>query len=121
MKVIALYLPQYHQIPENDEWWGEGYTEWTSLKKGCVLTKNQYQPRIPLNKNYYDLTDINVMKWQVEIAKKNGIYGFCFYQYWFNGQKLLEKPLEQFLNHSEIHFPYYFYLLKMYNHQLYIL
>ena len=108
MKVIALYLPQYHRVKENDDWWGDGYTEWTSLKKGQVLTENQYQPRIPLNENYYDLMDINVMKWQVQIAKENGVYGFCFYHYWFNGHKLLEKPLEQFVEHKEIDFPYYF-------------
>ena len=107
MKIIALYLPQYHRIKENDEWWGEGYTEWTALKKGQVYVEGQYQPRIPLGENYYDLTDIDVMKWQVEVAKKYGIYGFCFYHYWFNGKLLLEKPLEQFLEHAEIDFPFY--------------
>ena len=108
MKVIALYLPQYHEIKENDEWWGEGYTEWTSLKKGVPYIEGQYQPRVPLNKNYYDLTDINVMRWQAKIAKENGVYGFCFYHYWFNGHKLLEKPLEQYLGHKDIELPYYF-------------
>ena len=108
MKVIALYLPQYHRIKENDEWWGTGYTEWSALKKGHAYVEGQYQPRIPLNNNYYDLTDIDVMKWQVKIAKENGIYGFCFYHYWFNGKLLLEKPLEAFLKHTEIEFPYYF-------------
>lgn len=107
MKVIAFYLPQFHNIPENDIWWGKGYTEWTSLKRGEKLIENQYQPRIPLNHNYYDLTDIDVMKWQVELAKKYGIYGFCFYHYWFNGHLLLETPLEQFLSHTEIDFPFY--------------
>lgn len=108
MKVIALYLPQYHSIKENNEWWGEGYTEWTSLKKGIPYVDGQYQPRIPQNENYYDLTDINVMKWQTDIARENGVYGFCFYHYWFNGHLLLEKPLEQYLEHKEIEFPYYF-------------
>lgn len=107
MKVIALYLPQYHEIPENDLWWGKGYTEWTSVKRGKVLIDGQYQPRIPADKNYYDLLDIDVMKWQTNIAKEHGIYGFCFYHYWFNGKLLLEKPLEQFLQHREIDFPYY--------------
>lgn len=107
MKVIALYLPQYHEIPENNLWWGKGYTEWTSVQRGKVLLEGQYQPRIPLNNNYYNLLDIDVMKWQVELAKKHGVYGFCFYHYWFNGKLLLEKPLEQFLEHKEIDFPYY--------------
>lgn len=108
MKIMALYLPQYHSIPENDEWWGKDYTEWDSVKRGKKLINNQYQPREPLNNNYYDLTDINVMKWQIELAKKYGIYGFCVYHYWFNGKLLLEKPMENFLNHSEIEFPFCF-------------
>lgn len=107
MKIIALYLPQYHEIDENNEWWGKGYTEWTSLKRGKVYIDGQYQPREPLNDNYYDLSDIEVMKWQVELAKKNGIYGFCIYHYWFNGKCLLQKPIEQYLAHKEIDFPYY--------------
>ena len=107
MKVIALYLPQYHEIPENDIWWGKGYTEWTSVKRGTCLIDGQYQPRIPQNNNYYDLLDINVMKWQVEMAQRYGVYGFCFYHYWFNGKLLLEKPIETFRNHQEIDFPYY--------------
>lgn len=108
MKVIALYLPQYHNVPENDVWWGKGYTEWTSLKRGRKYVEGQYQPRVPLNENYYDLTDIKVMKWQVDIAKQYGIYGFCVYHYWFNGHLILEKPMEQFLSHKEIDFPFFF-------------
>lgn len=108
MKVIALYLPQYHRIKENDEWWGDGYTEWTAVKRGKVLIDGQYQPRVPQNSSYYDLLDIEVMKWQVDIARKYGIYGFCVYHYWFNGHMLLQKPMEQFLEHKEIDFPFYF-------------
>lgn len=108
MKIIALYLPQYHSIPENDEWWGKDYTEWDSVKRGKILIDKQYQPRKPLNNNYYNLSDVNVMKWQVSIAKNNGIYGFCVYHYWFNGKLLLEKPMENFLNHPEIDFPFCF-------------
>ncbi len=102
MKIIPLYLPQFHQIPENDEWWGEGFTEWTNVKKAKRLFEDHYQPRVPLNKNYYDLTEVEALKWQCEIARKHGIYGFCFYHYWFNGKLLLEKPMEMLLAHPEI-------------------
>lgn len=107
MKVIAFYLPQYHSIKENDLWWGKGYTEWDSLKRGTILTDKQYQPRVPLNQNYYNLLDIDVMRWQTSLAKKYGVYGFCVYHYWFNGKLLLEKPMENFLN-SDIDFPFFF-------------
>lgn len=106
MKPIAFYLPQFHRIPENDKSWGEGFTEWTNMKKAVQLDPDQYQPRIPLNNNYYDLNDINVINWQVKLAKEYGIYGFCFYHYWFNGKLLLEKPIEMFLNDKSIDFPF---------------
>lgn len=106
MKVIAFYLPQFHEIPENNEWWGEGFTEWVNVKKAVQLDDKQYQPRIPLNENYYDLSDVNVLKWQASLARKYGIYGFCMYHYWFNGKKLLEKPIEIFLRSKEIELPF---------------
>ena len=106
MKVIPMYLPQFHQIPENDEWWGEGFTEWTNVKKAKPLFEGHYQPRIPLNKNFYDLSDVETLKWQAKIAKEHGIYGFCFYHYWFNSHLLLEKPMELLLQHPEIDLKY---------------
>lgn len=106
MKVIPLYLPQFHTIPENDEWWGKGFTEWTNVKGAKPLFEGHNQPRVPLNENYYDLSDVETLKWQCKIAKEHGIYGFCMYHYWFNGKLLLEKPMEMLLAHPEIDIKY---------------
>ena len=108
MKILALYLPQFHTIPENDEWWGKGFTEWVNMKKAKALYNGHYQPRVPLDHDYYDLSNVNVMRKQTEIAKKYGIYGFCVYHYWFQGHKLLEKPMENYLEAKDIDFPYCF-------------
>lgn len=106
MKVIAFYLPQFHEIAENNEWWGEGFTEWVNVKNAKPLTKNHNQPHVPLNNNYYNLLNDDVKKWQIDLAKEYGIYGFCMYHYWFNGHLLLEKPVEQFLKNKELDFPF---------------
>lgn len=106
--IFAFYLPQYHEIPENNEWWGKGFTEWVNVKSAKPLFEGHLQPKIPKNNNYYDLSDINVMKWQAEIAKENGIDGFCFYHYWFEDKPLLEKPLLNYLKSEDIDFPYCF-------------
>jgi hypothetical protein len=106
MKVIAFYLPQFHEIPENNEWWGENFTEWVNVKAAKSLYDGHEQPRVPLNNNYYNLIDDSVKKWQVDLAKKYGVYGFCYYHYWFNGKMLLEKPMEQMLNNPEIDLPF---------------
>lgn len=108
MKVICMYLPQYHTFPENDEWWGEGYTEWTAVKRGRSLYKGHIQPRVPLHNRYYDLVKdgVETWKWQAELAKKYGVYGFCIYQYWFQGRQLMEKPMEILLQHPEIDLHY---------------
>lgn len=108
MKIIAFYLPQYHAIPENDEWWGKGFTEWTNVKKAQPVLRGQIQPKVPLNNRYYCLLDDDVKKWQSDIAKKAGVYGFCYYHYWFDGKLLLEKPAEQMLVNKDIDMPFCF-------------
>ncbi len=106
VKVLAFHLPQYHKFVENDEWWGEGFTDWVNVRKARKYFKEHNQPRIPLNDNYYDMTDINTFYFQSELAEKYGIYGFCYYHYWFRGRLLMEKPLELMLEHKEIELRY---------------
>ena len=105
-KIIAFYLPQFHSIPENDEWWGKGFTEWSNTKKAKPLYRGHIQPKIPLKENYYNLLDEKVQLWQAKIAQKYGVYGFCYYHYWFNGKLLLEKPMENMLNNLKINIPF---------------
>lgn len=100
-KAIALFLPQFHEIEENNKWWGEGFTEWTNLKKAKKLY-NKHDFLIPLNDNYYNLLEKNVVEWQTNLANENGIYGFSYYHYWFCGKKILEKPAENLLRWKDI-------------------
>ena len=110
IKTIALYLPQFHPTKDNDEWWGIGFTEWYNVRKAKPLYSKHHQPRIPGDNiqylGYYDLTDLEVIKKQVELAKSHGIYGFGIYYYWFSGKRLLEKPLDLFLNNKDIDFKF---------------
>ncbi len=108
MRPIALYLPQFHRFPENDEWWGEGYTEWTAVRRAKPLYKAHMQPRVPLGLDYYDLSDEKAytLKRQAKLAREFGIYGFCFYHYYFNGKMLMQKPMEILLKHPEIDLKY---------------
>lgn len=106
MRVIPFYLPQFHSIPENDEWWGEGFTEWVNVKAAQKFYDWQRQPRIPLNKNYYNLLDEKTQEWQAQLAKEYGVYGFCYYHYWFDGHMLLEKPMERMLENKNIDLPF---------------
>jgi len=107
-RIIAFYLPQFHTIPENDEWWGKGFTDWVNVRKARPIFKGHQQPKAPLDNNYYDLSNPANIRWQAEIAKKYHVYGFCFYHYWFNGKLLLEKPAELLLNHKDIDMPFCF-------------
>lgn len=107
IKVLAFYLPQFHTFKENDKWWGKGFTEWTNAKKSLPRYKNHYQPRLPHEDiGYYDLSKVENIRKQVDLAKKHGIYGFIFYYYWFSGKRLMEKPLDLFLKSKDIDFPF---------------
>lgn len=106
MRPIAFYLPQFHQIPENDAWWGEGFTEWTNVRAAEPLFDGHYQPRIPLNDNYYDLTNVDTIRWQADLAKAHGLYGWCIYHYWFDGHLLLQKPTELLRDNDDIDINY---------------
>lgn len=106
MKIIAFYLPQFHEVEINNKHHGKGFTEWTSLKNSKALYEGHNQPRVPLNNNYYNLLDDSVKKWQCQLAKENGIYGFCMYHYWSDEKLLLEKPIEQYLNNKDLDLPF---------------
>lgn len=106
---VAMYLPQFHQIPENDLWWGKGFTDWVTVKNAQKHIEGQHQPRVPLDDNYYDLSDKEVMKWQSQLAEQYGGIGFCFYHYYFkDGRKILEKPAEKLLSWKDIRQPFCF-------------
>lgn len=108
-KIVAMYLPQYHCIPENDEFWGKGFTDWVSVKKAKPLYEGHYQPQVPLDDNYYDLSEKRNIAWQVKLARENGIYGFGIYHYWFNNEKnLLTKPAEIIRDNDDIDMNYFF-------------
>lgn len=109
MKILAMYLPQFHRVKENDEWWGEGFTEWVAVKNATALFDGHEQPRVPLFDNYYNLLDKKTMLWQAELMSRYGVDGLVFYHYYFkDGRRILEKPAENLLGWKDIDMPFCF-------------
>ena len=106
-RLIGLYLPQYHPIPENNEWWGKGFTEWNNVVKARPLFRGHYQPHMPADLGFYDLRLPEVREQQAVLAREAGLEGFCYYHYWFgNGRKLLQRPFEEVLKSGKPDFPF---------------
>ena len=105
-RIIALYLPQYHPIPENDKWWGPGFTEWTNVVRAKPMFRGHVQPKIPADLGFYDLRLPETREAQARLAREAGIEGFCYYHYWFGGKELLERPFKEVLASGKPDFPF---------------
>lgn len=108
-KIIAYYLPQYHPFPENDKWWGKGFTEWTNVGKAKPLYRGHYQPKVPTELGYYDLRIPEIRQQQADLAKEAGIFGFCYWHYWFgNKRQLLNEIIDEVIESGKPNFPFCF-------------
>ena len=105
-RILALYLPQFHPIPENDAWWGPGFTEWTNVVKAKPSFRGHVQPKIPADLGFYDLRLPETREQQAQLAREAGIEGFCYYHYWFGGKQLLERPFNEVLASGKPDYPF---------------
>jgi lipopolysaccharide biosynthesis protein len=106
IKPIAIVLPQFHPIAENNEWWGDGFTEWTNVVKGTPRFRGHYQPHLPRDLGYYDMRLSETRHAQAEMAQRHGVHGFCYYHYWFNGRRILERPVDGLIRDRSPDFPF---------------